>query len=304
MTNVIETERLTRRFGRTEAVSELSFQVPDNSVYALLGPNGAGKSTTIKVLMNLLEPTAGRASVLGVRSTSMRADSMTRIGYVSENQKLPEWMTVEQLLAFCKPLYPTWDDSLCAELLKRFDLPRFQKIRSFSRGMKMKAAMITALAFHPRLLVLDEPFSGLDPLVRDEIVEGMLEMVGKQEWSVLVSSHDLSEVETLADYVGFIRQGRMIVSEPLESLQQRFREVEVTLAEPRPLPAEWPASWLAPKAAERVIRFVESQFDPERTDRHLRQAFPGQSAFSITPISLRGIFVALAGDTSRQERQA
>lgn len=304
MTSVVETERLTRRFGRTEAIADLSFQVPGGSIYALLGPNGAGKSTTIKVLMNLLEPTEGHASVLGVRSTQLRADSMTRIGYVSENQRLPEWMTTEQLLVFCKPLYPDWDDVLCAELLKRFDLPPRQKIRSFSRGMKMKAAMITALAFHPRLLILDEPFTGLDPLVRDEIVEGMLEMVGKGEWSALVSSHDLSEIENLADHVGFIRQGRLIASEPLESLQGRFREIEVTLDEHRPLPSEWPAAWLDPKVAERVVRFVESQFESERTERQLRQVFPGQAVFSIAPVSLRRIFVAMARDTFGQERHA
>ena len=304
MTPVIETERLTRRFGRNEAVSDLSFQVPGGSIYALLGPNGAGKSTTIKVLMNLLDPTAGHASVLGVRSTNLRAEDMTRIGYVSENQKLPAWMTVEQLLAFCKPLYPGWDDALCAELVRRFDLPARQAIRSFSRGMKMKAATVTALAFRPRLLVLDEPFSGLDPLVRDDIVEGMLEMAGKGEWSVLVSSHDLSEIENLADYVGFIRQGRMIASEPLESLQQHFREVEVTLAEPLPLPADWPASWLVPKTSERVIRFVDSQYDPERTPRQLRQVFSEQAVFSTSPLSLRAIFVALAQETPRQEKRA
>jgi ABC-2 type transport system ATP-binding protein len=304
MSTVVETERLTRRFGRSEAVSDLSFQVPEGSIYALLGPNGAGKSTTIKVLMNLLEPTEGHASVLGVRSTRLRAENMTRIGYVSENQKLPEWMTVEQLLAYCKPLYPDWDDALCAELLKRFELPPRQTIRSFSRGMKMKAATITALAFRPRLLVLDEPFSGLDPLVRDEIVEGMLEMAGKGEWSILVSSHDLSEIENLADYVGFIRQGRMIASEPLESLLQRFREVEVTLADGRPFPAEWPQSWLSLKTAERVVRFVDSQFDGERTPHELRQAFSEQADFCFTPLSLRGIFVALARDTSHRERQA
>lgn len=304
MNPVVETERLTRRFGHTDAVSDLTFQVPDGSIYALLGPNGAGKSTTIKVLMNLLEPTQGSATVLGVPSTRLRAESMTRIGYVSENQRLPEWMTTEQLLAFCKPLYPAWDDSLCAELVKRFDLPPRQEIRSLSRGMKMKAAMVTALAFRPRLLVLDEPFSGLDPVVRDEVVEGMLEMVGRGDWTVLVSSHDLSEIENLADYVGFLRQGRLIASEPLDSLQRRFREVEVTLGEPRPLPSEWPAWWLAPKVAGRVIRFVESQFELERTEGLLRQMFSDQAAVSVGPISLRGIFVALARDTADRETRS
>jgi ABC-2 type transport system ATP-binding protein len=212
-------------------------------------------------------------------------------------------MTLDQLLAFCKPFYPGWDDPLCSDLVKRFDLPANQKISSFSRGMKMKAATITALAFRPRLLVLDEPFSGLDPLVRDDIVEGMLEMVGKGEWSVLVSSHDLSEIENLADYVGFIRQGKMIASEPMETLQQRFREVEVTLPESRPLPPEWPASWLAPKNTDRVLRFVESQYHPERTPQQLRQVFSEQAAFTIAPVSLRTIFVALARGSAPREGQ-
>jgi ABC-2 type transport system ATP-binding protein len=297
MSTVVETQELTRRFGRSEAISELSLKVNEGSIYAFLGPNGAGKTTTIKVLMNLLEPSAGRANVLGVPSTKLRPAELGQIGYVSENQELPTWMTASDLFAFCKPLYPQWDGALCSELLRRFDLPPRQKIRSFSRGMKMKTALIASLAYHPRLLILDEPLGGLDPLVRDEIVEGMLELVGKGDWSVFISSHDLSEIEHLADHVGFIREGRLIVSEDAATLKQRFREIEVTLTEPRPLPSPWPADWLTPAPSGRVIRFVDSRYDEGVTTQRLKQMFSEEVGISASPIALRDIFIALARRT-------
>ncbi len=294
MSHVIEFEQLSRHFGRTEAVRDLTFGVPQGSIYAFLGPNGAGKTTTIKVLMNLLDPSGGRAAVFGRDSIQLQPADLARIGYVSENQVLPEWMTPEQLLAFCKPLYPTWDDGLCGRLLRMFDLPPHRKIRTFSRGMKMKVAMVAALTYRPRLLVLDEPFSGLDPLVRDEIIEGMLELSGEEEWTIFVSSHDLSEIENLADHVGFIREGRLVLSEALGSLQERFREIEVTLPRPWQMPAAWPRDWLSPKTADGVVRFVDTQYEPQRTEQTSRASFPPEAGYSASPMTLREIFVALA----------
>ena len=294
MSHPIEIKQLSRRFGRTEAVRDLTFGVPQGTIYAFLGPNGAGKTTTIKVLMNLLDPSAGHASVLGTDSTRLRPADLERIGYVSENQVLPGWMTPEQLLAFCKPFYPAWDDGLCGKLLRMFELPPNRKIRTFSRGMKMKVAMVAALAYRPRLLVLDEPFSGLDPVVRDEIVEGMLELSGESEWTIFVSSHDLSEIENLADHVGFIREGRLVLSEALSSLQERFREIEVTLPQPSQMPAAWPQNWLSPKITDGVVRFVDSQYQSERTEQALRSSFPPEAGYSTSKMTLREIFVALA----------
>jgi ABC-2 type transport system ATP-binding protein len=232
--------------------------------------------------------------VLGIPSTRLGPRDLQRIGYVSASQRLPEWMTTEQLLDFCRPLYPSWDARLCSELLQRFGLPTKPRIRSLSRGMKMKTAVVAALAYRPRLLVLDEPFSGLDPVVRDEIIKGMLEMAGKGEWSILIASHDLSEVENLADHVGFLRDGRMMTSESLEDLQRRFREVEVTLAGQRPPLAEWPAQWMARTATERVARFVDSRYDEEGTQRQINQLFSERARYSTSPVSLREIFAALA----------
>src|SRR5947199_3546786 len=226
--NAIEAEGLTRRFGRKLAVSGLSFRVPPGSLFALLGPNGAGKTTAIKLLMNLLEPTRGNVRVLGTDSTRLGPSELAQIGYVSENQRLPGWMTVAELLAYLRPLYPSWNEAFCRNLLGGFSLPLNEKIKNLSRGMKVKAALLSSLAYRPKLLVLDEPFSGLDPLVRDEFIKGVLEVSSQGEWTVLVSSHDIDEVERLADHVAMLEEGRLRISEGTETLQARFRRVEVT----------------------------------------------------------------------------
>ena len=294
MKNAVETERLFRRFGRTEAVRDLTLEVPEGSIYAFLGPNGAGKTTTIKILMNILQPSSGRTAALGTDSRRLRPVDLAQIGYVSENQSLPAWMTTEQLLSFCKPFYPSWDDDFCRKLIEKFDLPVRSKIKTFSRGMKMKIAMVAALAYHPRLLVLDEPFGGLDPLVRDELVSGMLELTGEGEWTIFVSSHDISEIENLADRVGFIRRGRLVLSEQLSTLQERFREIEVILGEPAKIPDIRPDTWLLPQADGRVVRFVDSRYGNERSANAIREFFPADARVSASPMSLRKIFLSLA----------
>ena len=159
---------LTCRYHRVEAVTGVTFKVEPGTVFALLGPNGAGKTTTIRALMNIIRPSGGEARVLGIDSRHLGPRQLETIGYVSENQKMPGWMTLGELLAYCRPFYPTWDDALCRKLVDDFGLPLDTKIGRMSRGMRVKAALITALAYRPRLLVLDEPFSGLDPVVRED----------------------------------------------------------------------------------------------------------------------------------------
>ena len=236
MSSAIETHSLTHRYGRTEALHDLTLTVPTGSIFALLGPNGAGKTTTIKLLVNLHAPTAGSARVLGVDSRKLRERDRAQIGYVSENQLLPLWMTVRQLLDYCRPFYPTWDRDLEKTLLARFALPPERKLKHLSRGMLMKASLLSSLAYRPKLLVLDEPFSGLDPLVRDEFIHGVLETSAAGEWTVLISSHDIAEIEQLADHVAILDAGRLKLSEPAESLQSRFRRIELTLPAPHAPP--------------------------------------------------------------------
>lgn len=288
----IRCEGLTKKFLRTPAVDGIQLEVPEGSIYALVGPNGAGKTTLIKMLVNILPPSSGRALVLGTDTRKLAPSEFSQIGYVSENQELPDWMTVDYFLSYLKPFYPTWDDALAKQLVREFDLPRDRMLKRLSRGMKMKAALASAIAYRPKLILLDEPFSGLDPLVRDEFIEGLLERAEKT--TVFVSSHDLAEIESFASHVGFLDKGRLQLSEEITALAGRFREIEITLEAAPPLPPNWPASWLAPQASTAVIRFVDSQFDRERTTQEIRQVFPGAVHVSVNPMRLREIFVALA----------
>ncbi|MBZ5552041.1 MAG: ABC transporter ATP-binding protein [Acidobacteriia bacterium] len=303
MNSPLWSENLTRRFGRLEAVCDLNLMVPEGSLFALLGPNGAGKTTTIHVLMNLLRPSSGRVMVMGKDSTRLGSSELAQIGYVSENQKLPGWMTLEQLLQFCKPLYPTWDGLLGEKLVRQFDLPPGRKIRTLSRGQRIKAAMVTALAYRPRLLVLDEPFSGLDVAVREELVQGMLELAGQGDWTLFISSHDLEDIENLVDWVGFINEGRLLFSEELERLQARFREVEVTLPEAAAAATNLPRSWGPLQVAGKVLRFIETQYQEGESEAHIRRIFPTAENLFISPLSLRSIFVTLARQSKGSSRE-
>ena len=294
MNHVIETKDLTRHFGKTEAVRQLTLAVPEGSIYAFLGPNGAGKTTTIKMLMNILEPTSGTASVLGIDSTRLGLDQFAQIGYVSENQQMPEWMTVGQLIDFCRPMYPNWDAAFCEKLLGLFDLSRSQKLKSLSRGMKMKAALLTSLAYRPRLLVLDEPFTGLDPLVRDEVIRGVLELSEQENWTVFISSHDIDEVERLADWVGIINKGQIKVAESTVSLQARFRRMECVVAVSTRLPVTTPPSWLVPEITGHSLCVVESEYQAGASEGRLRSIFPDAAQIAVGELSLREIFLALA----------
>ena len=298
--NIIETKNLTRRFERAEAVQGLNLAVPAGSVFALLGPNGAGKTTTIKMLVNLLRPTAGEAQVLGVDSRKLGERELAQLGYVSENQQLPLWMTVRQFLDYCRPFYPTWDRDLEKTLLTQFALPEARKLAHLSRGMLMKAALLSSLAYRPKLLVLDEPFSGLDPLVRDEFIKGVLEVSALGEWTVLVSSHDIDEVERLADHVAVIEAGRLRLSEPTEALQGRFRRVEVTNA---PVAAEPGSGWLEWERTGALTRFVETGYAGEATEDGWRLRF-GDAAITAQPMTLREIFLTLTRSSQTEAREA
>jgi ABC-2 type transport system ATP-binding protein len=292
MADVIETEDLTRRFGRKEAVAGLTLRVPSGSIYAFLGPNGAGKTTMIRLLLNVLEPTRGEARILGTRSVDLGPAEFSRIGYVSEDPKLPAWMTVSQLVAYCAPLYPTWDDRFCRKLIDDLDIPLDERIRHLSRGMRVKTALLVALAYRPEILILDEPFAGLDPFVRDELLRGVLEWTGAERWSVFVSSQDIEEVERLADWVGLLMQGRIITAEPISSLQSRFRQVEVVLGDATTELPPLPAGWIQHERSGRTLRFVESRYREGESERAAAELFPKLNA-TFAPMSLREIFLTL-----------
>ncbi len=298
MIPAIHTDRLIRKFGKTVAVDEISLTVPEGAIYALVGANGAGKTTLIKLLMNIYNPTSGSAQVAGVDSRRIAGKAFQHIGYVSENQEMPDWMTVGSFLDYQRAFYPRWDRTLESQLVRHFGLPLSQKLKNLSRGQRMKAAFASSLAYRPSLIVLDEPFSGLDPLVRDELIEGLLERAA--DTTIFLSSHDLAEIESFSSHIGFLDQGKLLSSEELSALTDRFRDVTVTLHSPSALPKALPASWLQAETADCVVRFVDSRYLPQMTESEVARVFPVTRDVSFDPMPLRSIFLAIAKSARAQ----
>jgi len=309
--SAIQTSGLSKNYGhkgQTIALQPTSLTVPSGAVFALVGHNGAGKTTLIKLLMNILVPTEGSSTVLGQPSTSLTGAAFENIGYVSENQDLPTWMTVKQFLNYLAPFYPTWN---LGDLPTRLDLPLNRKLKHLSRGMLMKAALASVLAFSPQLIVMDEPFSGLDPLVRDELIEALIAHTKATGATVLISSHDLAEIEAFATHIGFLHQGKFLFDEELSTLSARFREVTVTFAPvatpsavagvPALLtpavvtfPPTPPPAWLLIEHVGNDVRFTHTQANTVDIQAEVAAAFPNATAVQVLPMNLRSIFLALA----------
>ncbi len=289
---MIRTENLTKRYRHTEALQSLTMDVPPGSVFALAGPNGAGKSTALKLLMNLVRPTAGRAELLGVDSTRLGPVQLAQIGYVSENQKLPEWMRVGYFLDYCRAYYPAWDPALASALIRQFQLPLDRRLRSLSRGMKVKAALAVSLAYRPRLILLDEPFGGLDVLVREQLIESLVDST--PEATILLASHDLAEIESFATHVAYLNEGRLEFVEEMATLFARFREIEITLDAPAALPPDLPATWLNAGHAGAVVRFTDMRYETSPSRDLIARLFTGVRQVQAREMSFRALFLALA----------
>lgn len=292
----IEVRQFAKRIGKTTVLAPLDLIVPRGAIFALIGHNGAGKSTLIKLLLNMARPTQGEATVLGMPSTSLRGDSFTRIGYLSENQEMPEWMTVAALMSHLRPMYPRWND---VGLLEDLELPPERKIKHLSRGMRMKAALASVLAFGPELLVMDEPFSGLDPAVRTELVQTLLDRTHTEDSAeaptIMISSHDLDEVECFATHVAFLHQGELLFAESMESLLARCREVTVTFEEEvaAQIRAKLPEGCVAIEASGAMLRFVDLRVNVADHEGAIRALMPSAIHLQSEPMNLRAIFLAL-----------
>ncbi|WP_373069963.1 ABC transporter ATP-binding protein [Gemmatimonas sp.] len=289
--SAVAVQGLSHRYGRKRVLHELDLTIPEGATYALLGANGAGKTTLLRVLAGIERAQSGSVSLFGDRVQGMTLPQRQRFTYVAEGQELPTWMRLEQMEAYCAPLYPTWDATLAADLRRRFELDATQKIGTMSRGERMKAALLCALAPRPRLLLMDEPFTGMDVAVKEELVRGLLETAGEHGWTILVSTHDIAEIEMLVDWVGFLRDGRIDVSAPWEQLRDRYRRVEFTLAPGISLPRSRPASWLrVEQSGQRV-----SVFGSGIGGAAIAQAMPGAMvAIDEHEVTLRELYLALA----------
>ena len=220
---VIEVTELTRRFDSRTALDSVSLSMPRGAVYGLVGANGAGKTTLIKHILGLLRAQIGSVRVFGVDPVADPVGVLSRIGYLSEENDLPGWMRVDELIRYSRAFRPTWDDAYAEELQQSFALDPAARIKNLSKGQKARAGILIALAYRPDLLVLDEPSSGLDPIVRRDILGAIIRTIAHEGRTVLFSSHLLEEVEQVADHVTMINKGRIVLSAPLEDIRETHR---------------------------------------------------------------------------------
>jgi ABC-2 type transport system ATP-binding protein len=234
--SVITVSELTRRFGATTALASVSLSVTRGAVHGLVGANGAGKTTLIKHILGLLRAQNGSVRVFGLDPVADPVAVLSRIGYLSEEKDLPGWMRVDELIRYSRAFYPAWDDVYAEELRQTFALDPTTKIGDLSRGQKAQAGLLIALAYRPELLVLDEPSSGLDPIVRRDILGAIIRTIASEGRTVLFSSHLLDEVEQVADHVTMISHGRIAQSAPMEALKESYRCVTIRFEESQPRP--------------------------------------------------------------------
>ena len=233
---VIEITDLTRRFGSKPAVDHVSLSVPRGHVFGLVGANGAGKTTLIKHMLGLLRAESGSVRVFGLDPVADPVGVLGRTGHLSENRDLPAWMRVDELLRFTRAFYPKWDEAFAEELRGQFQLDPDARIRNLSRGETAKAGLLIALAYRPELLLLDEPSSGLDPVVRRDILEAIIRTVADEGRTVFFSSHLLEEVERVCDDVAMMAGGRIVLWGPLDEIKACHHQFTLRFETPQPRP--------------------------------------------------------------------
>lgn len=217
---VISISELTRRFDATTALDAVNISLPRGAVYGLVGANGAGKTTLIKHVLGLLRAESGSVRIFGLDPVIDPVGVLSRIGYLSEENDLPGWMRVDELIRYSRAFRPGWDDRYAETLRQQFALDPAAKVKSLSKGQKARAGLLVALAYRPELLVLDEPSSGLDPIVRRDILGAVIRTIAGEGRTVLFSSHLLDEVEEVADHVTMINAGKIVLSAPLAAIRE------------------------------------------------------------------------------------
>lgn len=212
---------LTKHY-RDFTLDKVSFSVPKGSIMGFVGENGAGKTTTIKAILDLIEMDGGEVSILGHSSKDLPLDVKAALGVVFDGSSLHDNLNIKNVDFVMKHIYKNWDSKVFAGYVKRFELPERKNMKEFSRGMKMKLSIAIALSHHSKLLILDEATSGLDPMVRDEILDIFLEFIQEEDHTILLSSHIISDIEKIADYVTFIHKGRIVFSESKDELIYQY----------------------------------------------------------------------------------
>jgi ABC-2 type transport system ATP-binding protein len=228
---VVEVEKLTRTFGKKTALDTIDFQMEQGLIYGLVGANGAGKTTLIKHLLGLLRAKSGSVKVFGLNPVHNPVPVLKRIGYLSEERELPEWMTIEELMRYTQAYHPNWDMAYAHDLLNTFALDTNKKVKELSKGMRAQTGLVAAVAHRPDLLILDEPSTGLDAVVREDILDAIVRTVTDDGRTVLFSSHLLEEVERMSDNVTMINDGSIALDAPLEEIKRAHQKTNIRFAD-------------------------------------------------------------------------
>lgn len=287
---VIETQDLRKTFGKHAAVDGLSLQVPRGSIYGFLGKNGAGKTTTIELLLNIVKPSGGRASVFGIPVTDLARSTEVRqrVGFVSEDKGLYPYMTVGQMIRFTRPFFPGWRDDLERRYLELFDLPLKKKVGDLSKGMGSKLMLLLAVARGADLLILDEPTDGLDPTAVEEVLRELVTLAALNGTTIFFSSHQLPEVEQIAEHVCIIDRGKAVVAGALDELKAQYQRIQVVVDRELDEPVRWVDGVVKVRQEGRMFSLLVSR-NVEAILAQIR-SLPGASTEQF-PVSLKEIFL-------------
>ncbi len=268
-------------------LDDINLEVPTGGIMGLIGANGAGKSTTIRILMGLVHQDRGAVRVLGHAMPARQAEAKRDIGFASEDLRLYGAATLAWHMAFIRSIYPAWDAAYAEKLLRRFDLRAEQKIKGMSHGQRVKAALLLVLARHPRLLVLDEPTTGLDPVARHEVLDELMAALADERRTILFSSQNTLDVEQISDQITFIDRGRIVDSADKESFLERWRRLRLEV----PAGVELPAlpGIVGRRGSGRLAVLTTDRYDPALAAA-LQEA--GASVLAVDTMTLEEIFIA------------
>jgi ABC-2 type transport system ATP-binding protein len=287
---IIETNKLCKSFGDKQALRGLDLKVPAGSIFGFLGRNGAGKTSTIKALLGILRPDGGAAYLFGmpVSATSQSIENRQRIGFVTEDKDLYPYMTVEQIIRFTRSFFPKWREDLERRYMKMFELPPKGKIPNLSKGMRTKLMLLLAICRGAELLILDEPTDGLDPAATEDILRELVGIAAESGTTMFFSSHQLSEVELIADHIGIIDQGKMVATGSLDDMKSQYQRLQVIVADSFEPPSYWTDGVTSVRQDGRVVSIMVSHNVAAVVEQV--QSIPG-ATMERFPVSLKEIFL-------------
>lgn len=289
---IIETTDLHKSYDGVEALRGLTLGVPAGSIYGFLGRNGAGKTTTIKVLLGMARPSSGQARVFGLETDN--PEIRRRTGFVSEEKDLYDYMTVDEMIRFTAPFFPRWRADLEQRYLRKFELPSNHKVKALSRGTRTKLALLLALCRGAELLILDEPTSGLDPAMTEEVLQALVAHVAGEEATVFFSSHQIAEVDQIADHVAIIDRGQAVVTGALDDLRESYRQIQLVFDGEAPQAAFGAPGVVRVRRKGRMLTVMSSGGTAEIVEE-ARALQP--VSVEVVPVTLKEIFLeTVAGE--------